>query len=123
MLLMAKTSRQVMNFLVSSGRAISDNACDDLLLACCAMARSHKKQFNIRTSEMEGRIITNWTQSGMGNVWGYVFSATLEMNAGRTFVRYIISFDDLDLEELDLTRLQALWGPWQEADESSPTVH
>lgn len=123
---MPRDSRQRLHCLLISGRVLSDNACEDLLLSCCAMARASKNTFDLKTDEVEGRIETDFVEGGMGGIWGCMFSAELETNEGTTKIRFIIRFNDLkNISDLNLERIGGIpWAPWLAPEsQTDGTIH
>lgn len=66
------------------------------------MFSKRKSTFKLKKSWCEGSIKTDWVSSGMGGIFGTIFTANLETTEGKVTVNYLVKEDEnIRAEDLD----------------------
>ena len=110
----------MINFLMNSGRPVSTEVADTLYNTAKQMFRARKDKLKFRSPACRGVMETEGKRGSMGSVYGFQFSAKVEVGNDQTEVTFIIGdhfleaprgewFGAKSLEEVDeLVRQDAM---------------
>ena len=103
--------------LMRTGKQLTPDVCDRLFNTAREMFASEKSRYKVKAQDCEGVISTQGDRASLGGISGVVFDAELEVESGKTQIRFVVATGDLP-KGVELAWYQAnIDGSWSRLDQ------